>query len=137
IGLALIVTVVTAVIFGLIPALRASKTDLVNAVKSEGPTTSASRSRLRDSLVVAQVAMSLVALVCAGLFVRSLQTAHKTDIGFSDPDHLLLVGADFNAAHLKQQEALAGADQLLEGLRGLSGVTSASLSTMVPLGFSG
>ena len=137
IGLALAVTVVSSVIFGLIPAFRASRTDLVNAVKTEGPTTSASRSRLRDALVVAQVAMSLVALICAGLFLRSLQTAHKTDIGFSDPGHLLLMGTDFNAAHLKREEALADTDRLLDRVRGVSGVTSASVSTMVPLGFSG
>src|SRR5262249_1474868 len=134
---AFLVTLVTAVIFGLIPALRASKTDLVQTLKEGGRGATDSRSRFRSALIVAQVSMSLVALVCAGLFLRSLQKAQEIDVGFSDPDHLLLVGTDFNLAGFKREDGLVAADQLLERVRGLSDVTSASLSSMVPLGLSG
>ena len=134
---ACLVTLATAIIFGLVPSLRASKTDLVTVLKSEGQGMSSSRSWLRGSLVVAQVAFSLVALVCAGLFLRSLQQAQKVELGFSDPDRVLLATTDFNVAGLKQEEALVVVDQLLQRVRTLPGVSAASFSSMVPLGFGG
>jgi predicted permease len=134
---ACLVTLATAMIFGLVPSLRASKTDLVTALKTEGQGLSASRSWLRGALVVTQVALSLVALICAGLFLRSLQQAQRVNLGFSDPDHLLLATTDFNVAGLKREEGLIAVDQLLKRVRTLPGVTSASFSSMVPLGFGG
>ena len=134
---AFLVTVFTALIFGFLPALRASKTDLVAALKEEGRGASSSRSRLRSTLVVAQVALSLVALVSAGLFLRSMQEAQRIDVGFSDPNHVLLLGTDFNMAGLKREDGLAAADRLLERVRALPDVSAASFSTMVPLGFAG
>ncbi|HEU4933871.1 MAG TPA: ABC transporter permease [Pyrinomonadaceae bacterium] len=134
---ACLVTLATAIIFGLVPSLRASKTDLVTVLKSEGQGVSSSRSWLRGALVVAQVAFSLVALVCAGLFLRSLQQAQKVELGFSDPDHVLLATTDFNVAGLEREEALVVVDQLLQRVRTLPGVTAASFSSMVPLGFGG
>jgi predicted permease len=131
------VTMLTALIFGLTPALRASKTNLMTVVKEEGRGVTGSRSRVRSALIVAQVAMSVVALVCAGLFLRSFQQARRIDVGFSDPDHLLLVTTDFNVAGFRRENGLVAIDQLLERVRAVAGVTSASLSTMVPLGFSG
>ena len=137
IAFACLVTLATAIIFGLLPSLRASKTDLVTVLKSEGQGVSSSRSWLRGALVVAQVALSLVALVCAGLFLRSLQQAQKVELGFSDPDQVLLATTDFNVAGLKREEALVAVDQLLQRVRTLPGVTAASFSSMVPLGFGG
>ena len=134
---AFLVTLLTALAFGFVPALRASKIDLATALKEEGRGASSSRTRLRSALIIAQVALSLVALVSAGLFLRSMQEAQRMDVGILDPDHLLLVGTDFNMAGLKREEGLAVADRLLERVRNLSGVSSASLSTMVPLGFGG
>ncbi|HJQ25196.1 MAG TPA: ABC transporter permease [Blastocatellia bacterium] len=137
VGFALLVAFATAIIFGLVPALRASRPDLVAVLKDLPRGASASSSRLRNALAIAQVALSLVTLVSAGLFLRSLQQARHIDIGFSDPAHLLLVGTDFNAAGLNRDGALALADQLLERARALPGVQGAAFSTMVPLGFSG
>jgi putative ABC transport system permease protein len=137
IGFAFFVALITAVIFGLVPALRASRPDLIAVLKEAPRGASAARSRLRNGLAIAQVALSLVALVCAGLFLRSLQAADKIDIGFSDPAHLLLMGTDFNVAGLSRDQGLALADRLLERARALPGVTAAGFSTMVPLGFSG
>jgi predicted permease len=134
---AFLVTMAAVLLFGLTPALRASRQEPGEVLKSEGRGASSTHSSLRGALVVVQVAFSVVALVCAGLFLRSLQRAEKIEPGFADPSHLLLVGTDLNAAGLKPEEGKATADRLLERVRALPGVTAASYSTMVPLGFGG
>jgi predicted permease len=134
---AFLVTLAAVLLFGLVPAVRASRPDPGETLKSEGRGASATHSRLRGALVVVQVAFSVVALVCAGLFIRSLRSAEKVEPGFSDPSHLLLVGTDLNAAGLKPEEGQAAADRLIERVRQLPGVASASYSTTVPLGFGG
>ncbi len=137
IGFAFLITLLTAVIFGLTPALRASKPELVAALKDEGRGATAASSKLRNALVVAQVALSLVALICAGLFLRSLQNAQTMELGFAAPEKVLLVSTDLNLAGLDETKGLATVDRLLETVRALPGVEAASFSTMVPLGFGG
>jgi predicted permease len=80
----LVVSLLTGVIFGLAPALLASRADLVAVIKGGAAGQSRSRRRwnLRGALVVAQVTISIIVLICAGLFIRSLGQAHKTDPGF-------------------------------------------------------
>jgi len=134
---AFLVTLGAVVLFGLVPALHASRPDPGEALKSEGRGASASHSRLRGALVVVQVAFSVVALACAGLFLRSLRSAQKIEPGFADPSHLLLVATDLNAAGLKPEDGQATADRLLARVRALPGVEAAGYSTMVPLGFGG
>ncbi len=137
IGFAFALTLLTALVFGLLPALRASRPDVVSVLKDEGRGQSGAKSRLRSALVVAQIAFSLVALVCAGLFLRSLRESRAMELGFSDPARVLLVSTDFNLSGLKEAEAMAAADRLLERARALPGVQQASFSTMIPLGFGG
>jgi putative ABC transport system permease protein len=137
IAFSFIVTLLTALIFGLVPALRASKPDLIQILKDDPRAASAARSRFRGVLVVAQVALSLVALVCAALFLRGLQKGQQMHLGFNEPGRVLLVATDLNIANLKPSEGAFVADRLLEGIRALPGVTNASLSTMIPLGFGG
>jgi len=81
---ALVLSLVTGVLFGIVPALRASRADLVGALKLE-PLFSGGRRRihLANGLVVGQVALSLVALITAALFLRSLQRAHAVDLGYA------------------------------------------------------
>lgn len=135
---AFFISLMTALLFGLIPALRSSRVDLVNVLKEEGRGASGpARSLLRSSLIVAQIALSLVSLMCAGLFLQSLRQARQIDVGFRDPSRVLLVTTDFNSAGLKRENALPAVDQLLERVRSLPGVTAASFSSMVPLGFGG
>src|SRR5262249_11178966 len=134
---AFLLTAITAVIFGLMPALRVSQPDLVPTLKYAGRGVSGSRSRLRSALIVAQVAFSVVALVSAGLFLRSLQQEQRMDLGFSDPEHVLLIGTDLNVAGLKPEVGTNASARLLQQVRALPGVMAASLSTMVPLGFGG
>src|SRR5262249_23777941 len=77
------VSLITGVIFGLAPALFASRTDLVAVIKgATGQSSKRRRWNLRNGLVVAQVTISIVVLICAGLFVRSLRKVLETDPGF-------------------------------------------------------
>ena len=93
----LLVSVFTAAISGVIPALRCSSLSPVAVLKDESLSTSGgiSKSRLTGGLVVAQIALSLLLLACAGLFVRSLQNAQKANPGF-DPDGVLLTSFDLD-----------------------------------------
>ena len=134
---ALAVTGLTTVLFGLAPALRASRPDLVPVLKDEVSGIGVSRSLLRSSLVVTQVALSLVALVSAGLFLRALQRAQQVDIGVADPDRLLVVSTNPYLAGYSRETGPAMAEQLLERVRRVPGVTYASLSSFAPLGFGG
>ena len=137
IGFMFLTTLATSLAFGLLPALRSSRIDLIPVLKDEGLSFGASRSRLRGALIVIQVAFSVVSLACAGLFLRSLQAGKAMDLGFRDPGHVLLAATDLNVAGLKEQEGLVSVDRLLERVRSLPGVSAASFSTMVPLGFGG
>jgi predicted permease len=123
------------IVVGLLPAIRASSAD-VNVVLHEGaPRTPGSihRPGLRNFLIVAQVAGSLVLLVVAGLFVRSLQKVQGFDLGF-DPDHLLNVKMDPHEIGYDEARSNAFYREIETRVRALPGVQSASLATYVPMG---
>jgi macrolide transport system ATP-binding/permease protein len=129
------VTLATVVIFGLVPALAASRPDLVAVIKNAaaGELHSKRRWNLRSVLVVAQVAISIVVLICAGLFLRSLNKAEKLDPGFSTEN---LVTMKLDPGLLAYDEA-AGKRFYAETLRrvaALPGVRAASLAAFLPLG---
>src|SRR5207237_10031771 len=88
-----LVTVVTAVLFGLAPALTASRADVAGVIKDETTIGGRGRSRLRGALVVAQLALSLVLLIGAALFSRSLEEAEHMSPGF-DPRNGLTAQLD-------------------------------------------
>lgn len=132
----LTVTTLTTVLFGLIPALQASKSDVVTALKEESRSGSggAARMRLRNALVVVQVALSVLILIGAGLSVRSMLNAHRTDPGF-DPGGLAVIQT---APSLRGYSRLQSEDfyrRLLAHVRGLPGVESAGLASSLPLSF--
>ena len=97
-GFAMLVSLLTGVLFGLVPALQLSRPQLVEHLKDRTNRASGYGRlfALRNVLVMAQVALSLVTLVGAGLFLRSLQNAQRTDPGF-DTSHLLLLSFDAGA----------------------------------------
>jgi predicted permease len=134
---ALVLSVVTAIVFGLVPALRASRPDVLPALKDEAAASGGSRSRLRSALVVAQVSLSLVSLVAAGLFLRSLERAQSVDPGIQGPDRILLTATDLSLAGYSDSAGAAMVPRILERVRSIPGVEAASLATMVPLGFGG
>ena len=135
---AVAVTAASTLFFGLVPALQVSSSAVVTALKESAAalTGTRRRARLRQSLVVAQVALSLLLLVCAGLFARALQEAHAADPGFSTRNGLLasidLVPSGYDAARGR-----AFYRDLLARVRELPGVDAASLAARVPLGFGG
>src|SRR5262245_60267976 len=131
----LAVAVVAGVLCGLFPALRASRSNLVTALKDGGLATSCGRhrSRLQQAFVVAQVAVSLTLLVVAGLLLRSLQTAAAFDPGFKT-DNLLLARFDLRRHGYSQEQGQAFCRQLIERLKSLPGARGVTFATVVPLG---
>jgi predicted permease len=132
---AMLVTAAAAVAFGLMPALRASRPELVPTLKDEIGEGHGGRGRLQGALVAAQVALSLVTLVSAGLFLRSLNAVRALDTGMRDLDRVLLVGTEMGLAGIRNDSTqVAVARQLLERVRLLPGVEAASFARAVPLG---
>ncbi len=126
----LVVSVLTAFLFGLAPALRAGRIDPLPALKSTGgPAQGAGRVRLRRMLVVTQIAVSLVLLVTAGLFARSLIKLQGMDVGFKPESVLLLeVTPPASERPLAVEERRALYRSLLERASAVPGVTAASAS---------
>jgi predicted permease len=126
-------SLITALVFGLVPALRASRPDLVGSLK-DGPTGlgGASRSRMRNTLVVVQVSLSLVLLTTAGLFLRSLGNASSIDIGFK-PANLLIMSVDPKIQNYSHDKTVQFLSQLRERVTALPGVRSVSFVGVVPL----
>jgi predicted permease len=120
------VAIVTGIVFGLAPALQTTAAGPSATLKlnMEDARTSSSRSKLLPSLVVAQVALSLILLSGAGLFVRTLQNLQRLDPGFN-PERVLLVDSEGRRTPFPRD--------VLESVQHLPGVLSASLSTHTPL----
>jgi predicted permease len=132
-----LVSVLAGVFFGLAPALQATKPELIPALKDELDNVGGRRRRfgLRDSLVVAQVAISLVLLIGAGLFVRSLISAQDIDPGFERERVALIMLAPSIAAY-EDSRARDLLSSVVERARTLPGVEGAALASRMPLGVS-
>jgi len=130
--------ILTGVLVGLLSALRASRADVNDILQGGGRGDSSARggSRIRSALVVAQVAGSLILLIVAGLFVRSLRHTERMYLGF-DPDHVLNVMLDPQQIGYDEIHAKAFYRELESRASAMSGVQSASLSLAVPLGIPG
>jgi putative ABC transport system permease protein len=126
-----LLSLITGVVFGLAPAIESTKPDLTAALRSARNTTHVSWPHLRNLLVIAQVAVSLVLLIGAGLLVRTLQKAQSTDVGF-DSKNLVVLSMDI--APLGYDEARAGTlrSQLAERLSALPGIKSVSSAQIMP-----
>ena len=134
-GFTLTVSFLTVVLFGLVPALRATRIDLVSTLKGEIPAIGKRGMRLglAKALVVAQVSGSLVLLVGAGLFLRSLVNLETQNMGF-EKEHVLLVEIDPQIAGYQEAQLPALYHALEDRIRGLPGVRSASIGMESPLG---
>jgi putative ABC transport system permease protein len=133
-GFTLLVSLLTGVLFGLMPAWQAAKVDLTEALKEGGRSGDGARGkRLRGALIVAQVAVALVLLVCAGLLVNSFWRLQRVEPGF-DPHNVLTFSVSLQGARYDQPQARENFyQQLLARVSALPGVTSASASTVIPL----
>jgi putative ABC transport system permease protein len=130
----LMISMLTGVIFGLMPALQASDPNLNETLKegAKGASSTGSRHRLRGALVVAEVALSLVLLVGAGLMIRSFVAMLRDDAGFNPHSvlsfHLLLSGEKYPEAQRR-----GFYDQLLKRLESLPGVVVAGATSILPM----
>ena len=125
-------SIVTGLLFGIAPALQATRPSLVPALKGEAPA-GRSRARASSGLVVAQMALSIVLLVCAGLFLHNLQQATAIDKGF-DSSHLLIANVDPSLQGYDRARSEEFYRRLTERLSALPTVRFVTTSSDVPLG---
>jgi predicted permease len=126
----LFASLLTTLIFGLAPALQASRVDVATTLKDSGP--GAARLWWRGATVVTQVALAVITLVCSGLFLRSLQNAKAFDPGF-DRSAALLVSLDVFPNGYTRDAGRRFYAQLLERVSALPGVRGATLARRPPL----
>jgi putative ABC transport system permease protein len=127
-------SVVSGIVFGLAPALQVSKPNLNNSLKEGSRGTTGTTHRLRSSLVVFEVALSLMLLVGAGLLTRSFLSLLRTDPGFN-PDNMLTMNLVLPVAKYKEEPArVAFYNDLVQRVKAQPGVESAALVNFLPLG---
>ena len=131
----LAVSLVTGILFGLAPALQATRPDLIPTLKGEAPA-GGSRSRTSRGLVVAQMALSIVLLISAGLFLQNLKAATAMDKGFNS-DNLVAADVDPGMQGYSRARTEQFYRQLRERLAALPTVTAVSLADALPLSMSG
>ncbi len=132
-GFALAVSIATGVLFGLVPALQATRPDVAPTLKDQaGAVVGGVSGRLRKMLVVLQVTLSLLLLIGAGLFLRSLSNLRELDPGFKT-QNLLTFSVDPPSSGYKGDQTKAFYKRLQDGLQALPGVESASLAIMAVL----
>ncbi len=132
---AAVITLFTGILFGLAPAVRASTPDLSAMLKTggRGGTEAWARSPLRSALVVSEVALSLVALVGAGLFIRSMQAVQKADPGF-ESKNLFTFNFDLTPRHYTPERVRQFFRTVLDRTLETPGVKSAAVASNAPLG---
>jgi macrolide transport system ATP-binding/permease protein len=134
IGFAVLVACGSALVFGIVPALQASRVDLVSVINEDASPRGAARGRLRTALVVAQVAVSLLLLVGAGLATRSVDAARHANPGF-DASHLTAIALDVKQNAYDDARGRVFYRHLLDAARADAGIESATLAANTPMGF--
>jgi predicted permease len=134
----LAISVFTGIVFGILPALRSSSLAPVEVLKEDTGTASGGlqKARLASALVVAQISLSLLLLVCAGLFIRSFLKAQQIDPGFNS-HHVLIASYDLFTAGYSDAAGAEFDRQLITKLAALPGIESVALTNRVPLGIAG
>jgi predicted permease len=127
------IAVLTTMLFGTAPALRASRVAPLDALKERGRSGHAERGGLAPWLVVAQVALSMVLLVAAGLFARSFVTLATRDLGF-DRDRVLVVLMDSQQSGIEPAQRVQTFLRAREAVRALPNVSAAAVSYLAPMG---
>ena len=133
IGFTALVACGSALVFGFIPALQSSRVDLVSVINADASPRGAARSRLRAGLVVAQVAVSLLLLVGAGLAARSFEAAGRANPGF-DASYVTAIEVDVKQNAYDEPRGRVFYRKLLDAARADPGVESATLAAYIPLG---
>jgi predicted permease len=131
----LLVTTVVALITGVLPSIAASRSELTRALKSSTRDGTYRRSPTRDAMLLVQAALSVVLLVGAGLFIRSLRTVLAVDLGF-DARRVAMATIDFSNTSFSKSEIEAFYRTAAERVRQLPGVDATALTTSIPFGWS-
>ncbi len=134
-GFTVLVSALTGIIFGLAPALQASKVELTEAMKEGGRASGSGggRSRMRNALVVAEIAVAIVVLVSAGLLLKSFRKLQQVDLGY-DTKNVLTASVEISdTQYPKPENAAAFYKGLMEKVKALPGVESASAIMPLPL----
>jgi predicted permease len=134
----LAIALLTGVIFGILPALRTSGVAPITVLKEDTGSASGTlrKARLAGGLVVAQISLSLLLLICAGLFIRSVRSAQQIYPGFNS-HNVWIASYDLFTAGYSEATGAEFDRQLVSKLEALPGVQSVSLSDRVPMGFGG
>jgi len=134
----LVISLLTGVIFGILPALRASGEAPVSVLKEDSGSASGGRgkARLASGLVVAQISLSLLLLICAGLFIRSFISAQQINPGFNARG-ILITSYDLFQAGYTGERGIEFNRQLVSKLEAMPGVEAVAISSRVPLSFGG
>ena len=134
----LLIAVLTGVIFGILPALRSSGVAPITVLKEDtgGASGTLRKARLAGGLVVAQISLSLLLLICAGLFIRSVRSAQQIYPGFNS-HNVWIASYDLFTAGYSEANGAEFDRQLITRLEALPGIQSVSLTNRMPLGFSG
>ena len=132
-GFTMVLSVLTGIIFGLAPALQSTRTDLVSELKDKTGRTKQTRRHLnlRNLLVVTQVSLSLVALIGAGLFLRSLRHAQQLDPGF-ESEKMLVMSYDLGAQGYNEARGIEFNRQAISRVETIPGVRSAAVASNAP-----
>ncbi|MFN0120891.1 MAG: ADOP family duplicated permease [Blastocatellia bacterium] len=128
----LALSLLTALLFGLVPAWQASRPDLTMGLRESAGAAGIARARMRGALVAGQLALSLVVLVCAGLCLRSLEKLQRIDAGFQAAG-VLVMGVNLSLSGYTSEQGQRFFQTLLERTAALPGAESSSLGRVVPL----
>jgi predicted permease len=120
-------------LFGVVPAVHATRAEAATTLRDGAAGSSASRARLQSGFVVAQVALSLILLVTAGLFLRSVQKAQAVDVGFDATQRVLALSFDLRLQGYTEDRSKAFVREVLDRSRGLPGVESVALASQAPM----
>jgi predicted permease len=131
----LTISVMTGVLASLIPSVRASRLNVNDSLKEGARAAGESRSRIqiRNVLVVSQIAVSVLLLLCSGLFIRSLKNAEQMDLGFRT-DHLLMLSIDVGMQGYDKARGQRFYEELVERVKGQPWTRAVSVARFVPFG---
>ncbi|MBX9599542.1 MAG: ABC transporter permease [Bryobacteraceae bacterium] len=131
-GFALVVSLLSGFLFGLLPALQASRLDLNEVLKESGRSLAGSGSHARGALIIGEVALAVMLLAGAGLLIRSLANLTAIDPGF-DLQSVVTMSVSLDHRYQKRDDIIGYQRRLLDRIRALPGVESAALSSEIPL----
>jgi putative ABC transport system permease protein len=135
-GFTLLVSLMTGIIFGLVPALQATKPDLNETLKAEGARGSTGgirKQRVRSLLVISEVALTVLLLIGAGLMIKSFYSLQRVKLGFN-PESVLTMQVNLPALNYSENsQIISFYDQVIQRVQVLPGVQAAGASTSIPL----